>query len=68
MNTKTIICPNCNTSLKIGMNCYHAQDLSLVCSKCQKIVYPTTEAQENTINRFISTRGRNYDTKYTDND
>ena len=67
MNAKSILCPNCKVRLNIGENCHHAEDLSLICGKCGKIVYPVDEKQETTINRSYSNhRGRNYVTAFGD--
>jgi RNase P subunit RPR2 len=62
MNTKSMICSHCNTRLKIGVNCRHEQDLSLLCGKCGKIVYPVNEKQELTVTR--SNNKRNYVTAF----
>lgn len=64
MNTKNIICPNCNAILKIGINCHHQADLSLVCNKCEKIVFPVDESQERTVTRSFQAKGRNYVNSY----
>jgi RNase P subunit RPR2 len=56
--TKSIMCPNCATTLTIGVNCKHEDDLSLICGVCNKVVFPVNQIQENTIVR---------NTNYTNN-
>jgi RNase P subunit RPR2 len=67
---KSIICPNCNISIAIGVNCHHDPvDFSLICDKCTKPILPTTDAKEMQMTKQISTsKGRNYVNDYSDTD
>ena len=66
MNTKSIVCPNCNVQLLIGVNCTHLADLSLICAKCGKIAFPTNDQQETGVTKSVSytPQGRNCTINY----
>ena len=44
--TKRIVCPHCRTAHKPGEGYTFNEDLSVLCGKCNKVIFPTTTQAE----------------------
>lgn len=60
--TKRIICPFCKAAHLPGGNYTFNEELSLICGKCKKTIFPTTEKEEIGIpkladRRYVANRG-----------